>query len=202
MRAARAGADVTALDLSEEMLAKAGREASASRLSIRFDQGDAEQLPYGEASFDVVSSCFGVIFAPDPETAARELGRVCGRGGRLGLTSWLPTPELDALYRPYAPTPPLGEARWEDERSVRELLQADFELEIGRDEWVVESASGEERWDLWRSAVPPFSALLETLEHERVKEFRRDFIRYFEGLREGDRIRERRGFLRIVGRRG
>jgi SAM-dependent methyltransferase len=201
LRAARAGAEVIGLDLSEDMLGKAERAAAAEGLDIRLDVGDAERLPYEAASFDVVSSCFGVIFAPDPVAAAGELGRVCRPGGRLGLTSWMPNRAVDDLYASYAPERPAIADRWQDEASVPELLGAEFELEIGTGEWVVEGSSGEEVWELWRAAVPPFKALLGTLDEERTEDFRRDFVRYFEGLREGDVVRERRGFLRILGTR-
>jgi SAM-dependent methyltransferase len=192
---------VTGLDLSEDMLGKADRAAAAEGLDVRLDVGDAERLPYEDASFDVVSSCFGVIFAPDPVAAAGELGRVCRRGGRLGLTSWKPNHAVDELYAPYAPERMVNADRWEDEVSVRELLGEKFELEIGTGEWMVEGSSGEEVWELWSAAVPPFKALLGTLDEKRTEDFRRDFVRYYEGLREGDVVRERRGFLRILGTR-
>jgi len=201
LRAARAGAEVTGLDLSEDMLGKAERAAAAEGLAVRLDAGDAERLPYEDAGFDVVSSCFGVIFAPDPEAAAGELGRVCRPGGRLGLTSWMPNHAVDELYAPYAPEGRMITDRWEDEASVRELLGKEFELEIRTGEWVVEGSSGEEVWELWSAAVPPFKSLLGTLDEDRTGAFRRDFVRYYEDLREGDVVRERRGFLRILGTR-
>lgn len=183
------------------MLGKAERAAAAEGLDVHLDLGDANRLPYEDASFDVVSSCFGVIFAPDPEAAAGELGRVCRPGGRLGLTSWTANQAVDDLYAPYVPEAPVNGDRWEDEASVRELLEAEFELEIGTGEWVVEGSSGEEVWQLWSAAVPPFKALLGTLDEERTEDFRRDFVRYYEERREGDIVRERRGFLRILGTR-
>jgi SAM-dependent methyltransferase len=201
LRAARAGSEVTGLDLSEDMLAKAGRAAAAEGLDLRLDLGDAEGLPYEAASFDVVSSCFGVIFAPDADAAARELARVCRPGGRLGLTSWAPNEELDELYAPYAPERWVEAERWEDEASVRELLGAAFDLGIGTGEWILETASGEEVWELWRTAVPPFKTLLATLDDDRIEQFRRDFVAYYEERREGELVRERRTFLRILGTR-
>jgi SAM-dependent methyltransferase len=201
LRAASAGAEVTGLDLSEDMLEKARRAAAADGLDIRFDLGDAERLPYGDQSFDVVSSGFGVIFAPDAETAAGELARVCRSGGRLGLTSWTANPALDELYAPYAVERRVYAERWEDEASVRELLEPAFELEIDRDEWVVEGSSGEKIWELWRAAVPPFKALLGTLDETRTDQFRRDFVAFYEQRREGDVVREPRTFLRILGTR-
>jgi SAM-dependent methyltransferase len=201
LRAARAGAEVTGLDLSEDMLGKARRAAAEEGLDVRLDAGDAERLPYEDASYDVVSSCFGVIFAPDPVAAAGELGRVCRPGGRLGLTTWKPNQAVDELYAPYAPERRIPTDRWEDEASVRELLGTEFELEIRTGEWMVEGSSGAEIWELWSAAVPPFKALLGTLDEKRTEDFRHDFLRYYEGLREGDVVRERRGFLRILGMR-
>jgi SAM-dependent methyltransferase len=201
LRAARAGADVTGLDLSEDMLAKAEQGAAAEGLDVRLDLGDAERLPYDDASFDVVSSCFGVIFAPDPEVAAGELARVCRSAGRLGLTSWTANEAVDNLYAPYAPEPLVDAQRWEEEATVRELLEPAFDLRIDTREWVIEGSSGEEVWELWRAAVPPFKALLGTLDRERTEEFRRDFVAYYEDRREGDVVRERRALLRILGTR-
>jgi SAM-dependent methyltransferase len=183
------------------MLGKAQRAGAAEGLDLRLDIGDAERLPYEAASFDVVSSCFGVIFAPDVVAAARELGRVCRPAGRLGLTSWTANQAVDELYAPYAPERMGNADRWEDEASVHELLGAEFKLEIGAREWVVEGTSGDEVWELWSAAVPPFKALLRTLDKERTEDFHRDFVCYYEGLRDGDVVRERRGFLRIIGTR-
>src|SRR5919199_6307091 len=71
LRAARAGAFVTALDIAPKLLAEARGKAVAAGLQIRFDEGDAQALPYADASFDVVSSSFGVVFPPDQEAVAR-----------------------------------------------------------------------------------------------------------------------------------
>ena len=192
---------MTALDLSEDMLIKAKRAADRDRLAIRFDLGDAEHLPYESASFEIVSSCFGVIFAPAAETAARELARVCRQNGRLGLTSWAANPAVAALFEPYAAERPVDASRWEDETSVRELLGQDFELDVQRGEWIVEASSGEEVWELWTTAVPPIKSLLKTLEPERKGKLHRDFVGFYEERREGDVVRERRPFLRILGTR-
>ena len=81
LRAARAGADVVGIDISADQLAKARAAAEADGLEIRFDEGDCEELPYGDAEFDGVASAFGAIFAPDHERAAGELARVCRPGG-------------------------------------------------------------------------------------------------------------------------
>ena len=57
---------------------------------VRLEQADARDLPYEDASFEVIASCFGVIFPPEREQVAAELGRVCRPGGRMGITAWLP----------------------------------------------------------------------------------------------------------------
>ncbi len=88
LRAARAGADVVGIDISADQLAKARGAAEAEGLAIRFDEGDCQELPYGDAAFDAVASAFGAIFAPDHRRAADELARVCRPGGRLALTAW------------------------------------------------------------------------------------------------------------------
>src|SRR5918912_2631100 len=84
LRAARGGAEVTAIDISNELLELARAKEDAERVS--WELGDAQSLRFDDGAFDVVVSSFAVIFAPDQEAAAHELGRVCRRGGRLGLT--------------------------------------------------------------------------------------------------------------------
>ncbi len=100
--AARTGADVTGLDISADQLEKARAAAAEAGLEIRFDEGDAQALPYEDASYDAVVSAFGMIFAPDHQQAADELTRVSKPGARVAVTSW-PNDEwaqLGARLRP------------------------------------------------------------------------------------------------------
>ena len=127
--AARAGASVVASDLTPELLA-AGREiARAQGLELEWREADAERLPFEDASFDVVMSTVGVMFAPHHQPAADELVRVCRTGGRIGLISWTPEGfigQMFATMKPYAPPPPPGAQPpplWGDEGHVRELLR-------------------------------------------------------------------------------
>ena len=87
-RAAALGADVTGVDFAAELVDTARRRAEERGLAVHYDVGDAEALPYDDASFDVVASCFGVMFAPNQDRAAAELARVCKPGGRIGLACW------------------------------------------------------------------------------------------------------------------
>ncbi len=128
LAAARAGALVTASDLTPELLAAGRRQAETADLSITWETGDAEALPYADGSFDVTTSCVGVMFAPRHQTAADELVRVTRSGGRLGLIAWTPAGfigQMFATMKPYAPAPPPGSSPaplWGDEDHVRQLL--------------------------------------------------------------------------------
>ena len=83
--AARAGASVTGVDIATNLLDQARTRAATEGVLVKFDEGDAERLPYPDASFDAVISMFGVMFAPRPELAAAELLRVCRPGGTIAL---------------------------------------------------------------------------------------------------------------------
>ena len=127
LAAARAGATVTGLDFAPNLLAQARARAAAEGLAIRFDEGDAEDLPYADGAFDVVASAFGVMFAPRPERAAAELLRVCRPGGRIALLNWTPRSfvgQLFLLVCRYAPLPPQVRppVLWGVEASVRTYL--------------------------------------------------------------------------------
>jgi SAM-dependent methyltransferase len=109
--AAEAGADVTASDLTPELL-EAGRErAEAAGLTLEWTPADAENLPFADESFDVVMSSIGAMFAPQHRKVADELVRVCRPGGTIGLLSWTPEGQIGALFRtmgPFMPPPPPG----------------------------------------------------------------------------------------------
>jgi ubiquinone/menaquinone biosynthesis C-methylase UbiE len=126
--AARLGARVTASDLTPELLASGRAQSAAEGLEIAWEPGDAEALPYADHTFDVTTSCVGVMFAPHHQAAADELVRVTRPGGRIGLISWTPAGfigQMFATMKPYAPPPPPGASpapRWGDESHVRALL--------------------------------------------------------------------------------
>jgi SAM-dependent methyltransferase len=139
--AAVVGARVTASDLTPELLDAGRRQAVAEGLDIAWETGDAEALPYADDSFDVTTSCLGVMFAPHHQAAADELVRVTRSGGRLGLIAWTPTGfigQMFATMKPYAPPPPPGASPapwWGDQDHVRTLLGdrvIDPEFAVGR----------------------------------------------------------------------
>lgn len=200
--AARSGADVTGIDIAPALIEQAECAAEGEGLRIRLDVGDAQALPYDDGSFNVVSSCFGVIFAPDPEAAARELGRVCSAGGRLGLTAWEPDQGLHAVYKPFLDRPPpVDPEHWGDEERVRGLLEPDFEVDVSELEWVWTGESGESMWDFSATAVPPCKALADSLDAERREELHRAMVAHFEDFRVDGGIRQPRRYLLVTGRR-
>jgi SAM-dependent methyltransferase len=126
--AARFGAVVTGVDIAPNLIEEGRERAKAEGVTIQFDEGDAEQLPYPDAAFDVVVSMFGAMFAPRPELAAAELTRVCRPGGRIAMANWTPAGFAGQVLKTvakYAP-PPHGvppPVQWGDENIVRERLR-------------------------------------------------------------------------------
>jgi len=109
--AAQAGADVTASDLTPELLEAGRGRAEAKGLELEWVEADAEHLPFEDEAFDVVMSSIGAMFAPHHQEVADELVRVCRPGGTIGLLSWTPEGMIGALFRtmgPFAPPPPPG----------------------------------------------------------------------------------------------
>lgn len=128
---ARLGAVVTGVDIAPNLLAQARQRAAAEGLSIAFDEGDAEQLPYPDGSFDAVVSMFGAMFAPQPELVAAEFARVLKPGGLLAMANWNPGSFTGLMFKvssKHAPPPPGVQAPvlWGDEATVRQRLGAAF----------------------------------------------------------------------------
>jgi len=97
--AARAGAIVTGVDIAPNLIEQARESAKGEALDIQFDEGDAEALPYEDASFDVVATMFGAMFAPRPELIATELKRVCRPGGSIVMANWTPTGFIGHMFK-------------------------------------------------------------------------------------------------------
>jgi SAM-dependent methyltransferase len=128
LRAAEAGADVTASDLTPELLDAGRARARAAGLDLDWVTADAEGLPFDDDAFDVVMSSIGVMFAPHHQQAADEMVRVCRPGGTIALLSWTPEGMIGALFRtmgPFAPPPPPGASPpplWGSESHLAELF--------------------------------------------------------------------------------
>ncbi len=126
--AAQRGADLTASDLTPELLEAGRRTAETEGLTLQWAEADAENLPFEDGSFDVVMSSIGAMFAPRHQDVADELVRVCRPGGTIGMLNWTPEGMIGALFRtmgPFAPPPPPGAQPpplWGAEDHVRELF--------------------------------------------------------------------------------
>jgi len=107
--AAQAGANVTGLDLTPELLVRARERAAEDGVKIEWIEGDAEYLPFDDGSFDVVLSTFGCMFAPDHRAAAAEIARVVRPGGRIGIAAWTPDGGIGQFFQrlsAFGPPPP------------------------------------------------------------------------------------------------
>src|SRR6187455_1649381 len=108
--AAQKGADVTGIDIADNLIEAAKKRAEAAGLNIKFEVGDAEALPYDDNSFDVVMTMFGAMFAPRPEVVASELIRVCKPGGTIAMANWSPNGHAGQMFKlsaKYLPPPPM-----------------------------------------------------------------------------------------------
>ena len=132
--AAQAGAEVTASDLTSELLEAGRSRAEAEGVELEWAEADAENLPFEDESYDVVMSCIGAMFAPRHQDVADELVRVCRPGGTIGMLNWTPEGMIGALFKtmgPYAPPPPPGAQPpplWGGEEHVKELFGPRVEL--------------------------------------------------------------------------
>jgi ubiquinone/menaquinone biosynthesis C-methylase UbiE len=99
LAAARRWCDVTSTDYVASLLERGKWRATAEGLKVEFREADAEALPFKDASFDVVVSTFGVMFAPDQDKAAAEMLRVCKPGGKIGLANWTPEGFIGQLFK-------------------------------------------------------------------------------------------------------
>jgi SAM-dependent methyltransferase len=126
--AARAGAEVTGCDIASNWVEQARIRAAAEGLAATFDEGDAESLPYKDASFEVVVSLIGAMFAPRPDLAAAEMTRVCRRGGTIAMANWTPTGFVGQMFKAIsnhiAPSGMPSPVLWGDEATVRERMRA------------------------------------------------------------------------------
>jgi ubiquinone/menaquinone biosynthesis C-methylase UbiE len=177
LAAARRFCEVTGVDYVPELLDRARERAAAERLAATFTEGDAEDLPFPDASFDVVLSTLGVMFAPGQERAAAELLRVCRPGGTIGLTCWAPEGFIGqqfALSARYAPPPPglRPASRWGTEPGVRELLgRGVASLHAARRTWTFRYPSAAFYQAYFRSYYGPTVkafAALEPADQERL----------------------------------
>lgn len=179
--AARAGVRVTGVDIAANLVEHARARAKAEGLDVRFDEGDAEMLAYADASFDVVVSLIGAMFAPRPDRVAAELVRVCRRKGRIIMANWTPEGFVGQLFKtmgkhvppsPLMPSPLL----WGNEASVRERLQAHVSaLQLTKRQYPFRYPFGPaEVVEFYRANYGPTNRAFAALDADRHKALRAD----------------------------
>lgn len=177
--AARMGAKVRALDLAPTLLERARENARITGVEVDFVTGDVEALPHEDASFDVVLSQFGHMFAPRPEVAVAEMLRVLKPGGRIAFTTWPPdhfVGRMFALVGSYMPPPPPGAARpapppqWGDPNVVRERLGSHVkDLVFERDTMVAPTLGPSYSRVSMEATLGPLAHLVATLQGDPAR---------------------------------
>ena len=169
LAAARRGCDVVGSDYVPALLDRARRRAEAEGLEVEFVEGDAEALPFADGSFDVVSSVFGAMFAPNQEQAASELARVARSGSRIGVVAHTPDGFIGNLFKvigKHVP-PPAGlrsPIQWGTEARLRELFgDAVAELRVEKRHYVFRDRSPAHFVQYWRRFYGPTLKAFETV---------------------------------------
>lgn len=212
IRAAELGAQVVACDLTPENFDAGRREAKARGVDVEWVEGDAEALPFDDDEFDVVTSLFGALFAPNHQRVADELLRVCRDGGTVGMFNFTPdgvSGDFFALFGRHAPALPpeaLPPVLWGDEQHVRELFgDRVASLEMARHEYVERAATPQAYVDLFYETFGPTVALRALLadQPDRAAAFDRDFLDFAERWNSGPSggpAEYRYQYLRVVAR--
>ena len=207
IRAAQTGADVTALDITPEHFEAGRRHARASGVEVRWVEGDAAELPFGDDEFDVVTSSFGAMFAPDHRRVADEILRVCKPGGVIVLASF--TPEglggaFFSVFGRYMPPPPPGSlppVLWGSEDHVRSLFGERVQsLEMTRRHYVEKAESPAAYCAFFKETFGPAVAIVRGLadEPDRLAAFERDFLDYATRSSSGSPAEYRYEYLLVV----
>jgi SAM-dependent methyltransferase len=205
---ARRGADVSGADIASELLTAAAERARKEGLKIEYQLGDAEKLPFADQAFDGVISTFGVMFAFRPEAAALELARVCRRGGRIALATWLPNSSVFKMFQvmrpfmapPPSPAPP-SPFEWGNTGRVRALLAGDFDLRFEQGVAPYFDRDGAAAWDAFVTGYGPTRALARSLDDSRRVELKEALVAFHDGYRTELGITLPREYLITLGKR-
>ena len=180
LAAARRWCDVTSTDYVASLLDAGKARAQAEGHAVRFQQADAENLPFGDGAFDAVLSTFGVMFTPDQEKAAAELARVCRPGGRIGLANWTPESFIGQLFETigkYVPPAPgmKSPALWGTRARLQELFGGSAkEIRTLSRPFVFRYRSPAHWLEVFRTFYGPINKAFAALDAGRQAEFTRD----------------------------
>ena len=193
LAAARRWCDVTSTDYVPTLLDSARARASAEGHTIQFQQADAENLPFADASFDAVLSTFGVMFTPDQDKAAAELTRVCRSGGKIGLANWTPDSFIGQLFKTigtYIPPAPgvSSPALWGTRARLDELFgNCARQIHTTQRMFTFRYHSPAHWIDVFRTYYGPMHKTFAALDTDRQAAFTRDLLSLMDGRnRSGD----------------
>jgi ubiquinone/menaquinone biosynthesis C-methylase UbiE len=210
LAAARFFCDVVSLDYVPSLLERGRERAAAEQLPVRFVEGDAEALPFEDASFDAVISVVGVMFAPDHERAAAELVRVCRPGGTITLASWTPEGFIGGLLKTVGKhvPPPAGvrpPTLWGDEDHLRGLIGAQVdELRTERRSYSFRYRSPEHFVDFFEAYYGPTHKAFAAVDDQGRAALRTDIVelvRSYDRLGDGAPVAITAEYLQAVGTR-
>jgi ubiquinone/menaquinone biosynthesis C-methylase UbiE len=194
LAAARRWCDVTSTDYVSSLLESAQARARAEGLVIEFQQADAENLPFPDASFDAVMSTFGVMFTPNQDQAASELARVCKPGGRIGLANWTPESFIGQVFKTigkYIPPAPgvKSPALWGTKARLEELFGNTAQaIRTTSREFVFRYRSPAHWIEVFRTYYGPMNKTFGALDADKQAAFTQDVLALMDsGNRSGDR---------------
>ena len=182
LAAARRWCEVTSTDYVGALLERGAERAAAERLAIAFQEADAENLPFADASFDAVVSTFGVMFTPDQERAAAEMLRVCRPGGKIGLANWTPDGFIGQLFKTIGKhlPPPAGArspALWGSRTRPDELFDAKLASVAAQPRHFVFRYRSPEHWlEIFRTYYGPVLKAFDALETANQSALKLDLL--------------------------
>jgi SAM-dependent methyltransferase len=194
LAAARRWCDVTSTDYVASLLESGKKRAAAEGHVIRFQEADAENLPFPDASFDAVLSTFGVMFTPNQEQAAKELARVCKRGGRIGLANWTPESFIGQLFKTIGKyVPPAAGVKspglWGTSARLEELFGGSAkDIRVTKREFIFRYRSPMHWIEVFRTYYGPMNKTFGALDSDGQAAFTRDLVALIE---QGNRSQDR-----------
>ncbi|WP_331373122.1 class I SAM-dependent methyltransferase [Sinorhizobium chiapasense] len=202
--AARLGANVTAIDISADLIDAARLLSTGIEPPIDYHIADAENLPFPDESFDKVLSTFGVIFAGNHRRAANELARVCRKGGRLSISAWSPTGAVARFFavigaHTKAPPPTESPLSWGDPAHIEDLLGKEFTITFEHGTNNVYHDSVEDIWNWYIRGFGPLRTLYEGLNEGERAALKRDVDAYHAHYQVEAGLHIKREYLIVIG---
>lgn len=204
------GAKVTGIDITPKLLEWAKEDEKIARVSgIDWKQGDAEDLPFEDESFDVVLSTFGHIFASNQEKTGKQMVRVLKKGGRIGFISWPPElsvgklSEVVSKYNPFPPPEGFSPYNWGNPDKVKQLLPGLKDIYFERDTIKIPILSPNHYWqDTITKAgfmIQVIEALKKEDDEDKIESFRKEYVKTLEQYISDNVLRM--GYIVAIGKK-